>query len=648
MTGKKIFLALLTAFIAFSLWGPLPTAQAQSDAPVQVLILLTSDDEQQLSQAQTFVEANGGRTSHTFPHRALVARIPSSAMQSLAALPGVAGVFTQAIEPSTVDSYGPNASRIADVWNSLFAAQTAPMDASLMATGHPDDPNDALVAPDLPSTEYRMSLGSGAASVTPGYYQTSEYMAGSVAVGIVLVESDGSGDPSTEDWTLAEKQEVFDEIVTGLNWWAEMEPRANLSFVYDDHFSNPLPTSVEPISRPYSDQKYWVAEAMGGLGYDAHFYFTQVRDYNNDLRDAYQTDWAFTIFVVDSSADGDNRFSDNYFAYAYLGGPFMVMTYGNNGYGSHNMDAVAAHEMGHIFLALDQYYSAYQPCTRSSGYLGVENQNSEYGDCASDVSSIMRGGILPYSADELDLYAAGQIGWRDSDGDDILDPLDTELPISIDSASVVSDSVVVSGTAEIVPYPSPSRTSVTINTLTGVQYRFNGGDWRQATADDGAFDSTSEAYYFTASLPPGLHTLEVVAVDSAGNVSQVDATETFYILDPVDGGLNTELHRLSGAACIGNPVNVSGMAYHLERGTVIGVEYHINGGPWQPASAQDSAFDSDYEPFTISTDSLQAGTYLVEARAADGEGNTEVNFASYEFTVAEKYFVFLPFVVKRP
>ncbi|MBU0703314.1 MAG: hypothetical protein KKC18_05550 [Chloroflexi bacterium] len=647
MTGKKFTLTLLITIVTLSLWPGVPTAQAQDNTPVQALILLVNDDPNQLTQVKDFIEAQGGQTRHTFPNRAVIAAVPPDTIQSLAALPGVANVFTQAVDPSSVEKYGPNALHIASVWNSLVAPQATPPNMSLMTTGHPDDPDDALTAPDLPPAGGTMLLAtSTSSSITPGYYQTSEYLAGTVAVGIVLVESDGSDDPSTEDWTSTEKQQVFDEIVAGLNWWAEMEPRAHLNFVYDDHFSNPLPTSVEPISRPYYDQRYWIADAMSGMGYDASSYFTQVRDYNNNLRAAYQTDWAFTIFVVDSSADSDNRFSDNYFAYAYLGGPFMVMTYGNNGYGTSNMDAVTAHEVGHIFHALDQYYSANQPCTRRAGYLDVENQNSQYGDCTSDETSIMRGGTYPYRVDAIDPYAAGQVGWRDSDGDDILDPLDTDLPISIASVSVDDDSVTVSGTTEIIPYPSPSRTSVTINTLAGVQYRFDGGAWLQAAANDGSFDGTSEGYHFTTSLPPGLHRLEVVAVDSAGNVSEANATETISILDPVDGGLNTELHQLSGAASTGNPVNINGTAYHLQGGIVTNVEYRINGGPWQSVEAQDGAFDSDYEPFTLSTDSLEAGTYLIEARAADAEGNTEVNFASQEFTVVEKHFIFLPLVVR--
>jgi hypothetical protein len=469
-------------------------------------------------------------------------------------------------------------------------------------------------------------------------------MAGSVAVGIVAVESDGSVDPSTEDWTSDEKQHIFGEIVTALNWWAELEPRANLRFVYNDHFSNPLPTGVEPIGRPQHDEQYWIADAMSALGYDAPSYFTRVRDYNNGLRTAYQTDWAFTIFVVDSSADSDNRFSDGYFAYAYLGGPFMVLTYGNNGYGPGSMDAVAAHEMGHIFHALDQYYSAQQPCTRRSGYLDVENQNSQYGSCASDVGSIMRGGTYPYTGASIDPYAAGQIGWRDSDGDDILDPLDTDLPVSIASVSVNGDSVIVSGTAEIVPYPSPGRTSVTINTLTGVQYRFDGGDWQPATADDGTYDGTAQGYHFVASLSPGLHTMEVAAVDSAGNVSDVFATETIAILDPVDGGLNTELWpdaHVSG----GEASTIGGVAYDLQGSAIADVQYRVDDGAWQSVSADDGAYDSDYEFFILPIGSLKAGTYLVQARAVDVDGSVEVNFASQQVTVANVRTIFLPIVV---
>ena len=502
--------------------------------------------------------------------------------------------------------------------------------------------NDVIVAPDLPTGKLSQTA---APSGAPGYYQTSAYMAGSVAVGIVLVQCDGSLAPCTESWTTEEKQLIYNKIVAATQWWALLEPRAHLSFVFDDHFTQPLPTRVEPIARPYSDVGIWAADAMKALGYNAPFYLTSVRNYTNQLRATYHTDWAFTLFVVDSSNDSDGQFSGGFFAFACLGGPFMVMTFNNGGYGPDNMDLVAAHEIGHIFYALDQYPSALQACTIRSGYLSVENQNSGYSSCALNVNSIMRNPMVAYPGNAIDPYAAGQVGWRDSDGDGILDPLDVELPVGMTVISQTSSGVIVSGTAEIVPYPSPTQPSVTINILTGVQYRFDRGDWQQATADDDSFDGTLEGYHLAASLLPGRHALQVAALDSAGNESAIYATGVVTVLDSIDGGLTTQLYLPSGNFSAGKVITISGEAFELQSGVVANVQYRMDGGLWRPAQAQDGAFDSGGEPFTLAVDPLPVGTHLIEARATDVNGKTEVNFASQQVTV-KMYTAFLPIVIR--
>ena len=648
---KKQIIKYLITILVLALWSPISSGQSQTNAPVQALILLNSgsSNAQQLAQVKALVEESGGRATHIFPYQAVIATVPSEAVQALMTLTSVAAVFTDPVELAAVEQFDPQARRWAAVWNDLIAPQPSTADGIGLIEEHPlDDQEDAFLAPDLPADN--VLDVAGAPSITPGYYQTSEYMAGSVAVGIILVESNGALDPSSEDWTSSEKTQVFSEIVAGLNWWAELDARANLSFVYDDHFSNPLPTSVEPITRPYGDQQYWITEAMAALGYNAPSYFTRVRDYNSALRNAYQTDWAFTIFVVDSSADGDNRFSDGFFAYAYLGGPYLVMTYGNNGYGPSNMDAVAAHEVGHIFHARDQYPGAYQACTYRSGYLDVENQNSQYGNCIVNDTSIMRGQIFPYQSRAIDSYAAGQVGWRDSDGDSILDPLDTALPVNIGSISQTDDWAILHGTAEIVPYPSPSRTSVTINTLTGVKYRVNQGAWQFAQADDGVFDETSEGYSLTVkALPAGRNTLEMAALDTAGNVSDVYASTTIDVFDPVDGGLNTELYPLTNGLFVDMQTTIHGTAYDLAGNPVKNVEYRINGDAWRFAEPADGIFDSDYESFTLPIKANSLGKYVVDARAMSGAGHMEVNFASQEIEITNQsgFAVFMPLVAVK-
>lgn len=617
------------------------TSVSPEEELVLALILLRNGNLSELSQIQNHIQAKGGQVTHTLPFQALVANVTVTSIPDLTHLPGVAAVYTQPVDLATLDHFDPAARRFAGVWNSLLAPQpVAPLNG--MQAEHPETEEDALIAPDL-SPDSQISAAGGAIISTPGYLQTSDYMAGSVAVGIILVESNGTVDRSSENWTPAEQQLVFNEIVAGLNWWANLEPRAKLTFVYDEHSSQPLPTRVEPITRPYADQQYWISDAMKALGYQAPSYFTQVRDYNNALRTFYHTDWAFTIFVVDSSADSDHRFSDNRFAYAYLGGPFMVMTSGNNGYGPDNMDAVTAHEVGHIFHALDQYGGAGQGCSLRSGYLAVENLNSESGGCPSNVNSIMRGQISPYTLRAIDPYAAGQVGWRDSDGDNILDPLDVTLTLTANDPVLDGNRLTLTGEAEIIPYPSPSRPSVTISQIKRVQYRLDERAWQQASASDGAFDSPLESYSLAFSpLLPGLHTLTVGAVDSFSNALSPAVSQIFIMPDPIAGSPDTKLYapdeNLSEQALV-----VSGVAYHTQPGGVIAtVQYRLNGGPWQVAQAQDGSFDSNYEPFALTFGSPPPGPYLIEAFASDSSGNTEAVWARQEIQIPQVIKLFIP------
>ncbi len=80
-----------------------------------------------------------------------------------------------------------------------------------------------------------------------GFYDTSEYLIGNIAVGIVLLESNGAIDASTEDWTAEEEANVVNEIRAGLEWWIARNPSAKLTFKYDIHYK--VPTSYEPITR---------------------------------------------------------------------------------------------------------------------------------------------------------------------------------------------------------------------------------------------------------------------------------------------------------------------------------------------------------------------------------------------------------------
>jgi hypothetical protein len=507
-----------------------------------------------------------------------------------------------------------------------------------------DDPSPREGHFEAPEPPLEMTLSSGSAD--PSYYQTSEYMIGSVAVGLILPESNGALDAQLNDWTPEQRERVGDEVREALQWWVRQSPVAPLTFVIDDHARVPVPTVYEPITRPQSEEGLWIGDALANLGYSGASYWTQVRDYVNDLRDTYQTDWAFAIFVVNSEGDADGAFADNYFAYAYLGGPFMVMTYSNAGYGIEYMDAVVAHEVGHIFRALDQYSVAHVPCTARAGYLGVETQNSQQPGCHSDVPSIMRGGIFPYVTESIDAYARGQLGWLDSDSDGIYDPVDTTPELSAEIESRAGNEWDFSGNAVDVPYPSPSRPAATINTVS-VEYSIDGAAWRPADPLDGSFDSPYEDYSLELSLnASGNHHIFVRARNSAGNVS--DAVRHVSVVpDAVDGGLDTWLDPNS-LAPRSNSYTLRGIASSYNDDGAPGdmldrIEYRISGGAWQSVEARDGAIDSHEENYSIAL-VLPAGSYQLEVRAMDATGRVEQKVAAAQLVV--QFDTFLPMLGK--
>lgn len=326
---------------------------------------------------------------------------------------------------------------------------------------------------------------------------TSDFMIGSAVVSIVFPESDGTIDPNIENWDDTRKGQVLSKIMSGLDWWTHQNPRSPLSFTY---VTQTVPTKYEPITRPYYDESLWIPDVMSKLGYNGTR-FASTRAYANDLRQQYHTDWAWVIFVVDSQVDANGKFADGYFAYSYLGGPFTVMTYDNDGYGIENMDVVAAHETGHIFNALDEYAGASSPNAYSMGYFPTINGNHAYASSANDPDSIMRGGIRW----SLDSWAKQMIGWRDADNngrDDILDRPPTLTLSQPTQSSAQGSGTDFSGEARVNVLPRQNNASgfgFTVDTIAKVEYKLADGTWGEAQAADGKFDGPDENFVINIS-----------------------------------------------------------------------------------------------------------------------------------------------------
>lgn len=443
----------------------------------------------------------------------------------------------------------------------------------------PDTVNDAKVAIDTacPASENSTwgeegglvppdVLGGGGGQVggAPSAIQTSEFMAGTAVYSVVFVESSGGSgncspaDPQTENWSAIRQQEVLTEINDGLTgFWARRSNSPPVSFFLDNWGSRA--TSCEPINRPSSDQGKWIADVLTGMGYPTAptwpDYMIAARSFANARRAAFGTDWAFTIFVVDSLNDPNGAFSDYRVAYAYLNGPFLVMTYDNGDtYGIGLMDRVTAHETGHIFGAGDEYAGG---CSTSEtlGYLNEPNTSCNSGGNTGDIS--IMGEVSEVQSPVVDVSDSARkaVGWRNpapgepgpGGGRTVVDVVrSSDAFINVYSPDPTADATPsYSGTGTQYPFPAGGTNTngiqhspTAIGKVEKAQWSVDGGGYFDASPADGAWDEYTEAFNFTSSaLPSGTHTFRARSISNFGHISADDfaSRDDLTIDQDVDG-----------------------------------------------------------------------------------------------------------------
>lgn len=364
----------------------------------------------------------------------------------------------------------------------LYNERTKRLSRVTTCNANLDDENliyEELLGYKLPSLDATISdTGFGATTYDAGNTETSLYLIGSVAVGVFF---DSEIDAPTRDYN-------FSEIASALYLLSVMEPNAHLRF-------------------------YCVKETgnVGGL-----------YEYVNNLRNTLFTNWAFITHVSTAGRCGAEYF-----------GPEIFIN--NNNFST--MQFKVWHEMMHVFGAADQYQSANCPPTTAWGYLNIVNANSQNANGAGyffQGSGESIDDLMMY-VDCFDMctYTRGQIGWRDSDGDGIFDPLDT-FPDTTIISKVGVNNIVYTGTAKDKPLFNEYRkyNGATINIITKVEYRINGGAWMEVKPTDGVFDSGIEDFTFTTpDLPKGTYKVETRATNSVGNIETSYAKDEFKIAD---------------------------------------------------------------------------------------------------------------------
>jgi len=219
---------------------------------------------------------------------------------------------------------------------------------------------------------------------------TSDYLEGSIAVGIVMV----SGSTDALRLSEAERTKIVAEVQNGLSFYATTNRTAGLTFVYDIQHVK-VTAAAGPSGGDYEAMEApWRDAAMAALGFSGSW--TGVEQYVEQIRQNLGTRWTYCAFFT--------KYPLHHFAYASR--PRLVMHYDNGDWGPDNIDRVFAHETGHIFGAPDEYASSDCGCGGAFGRWGKPNLN-----CANCAPGGGDSCIMKKNDWTMCPYTPAHVGW---------------------------------------------------------------------------------------------------------------------------------------------------------------------------------------------------------------------------------------------
>ncbi len=404
MMRIKGFSTILIIVIS-SLLPVSPGAETFEDLGLHPVAIIVDDHAFETFEGlREILEKKGAKGLHLFPPDLLYGYVPA----------GFGPLDLGDLDATMVDSADDPSLELLDavtrdVTRALFEEREEDTYWTPTGTGPINDVLRRVPTEIIEKTKYTGPL-QGAPSELQGersVQQNSEFMIGTVLVNIIFPESAGG----SEDWTDDEIAAALRDLTKGCQNYQLKAVWTNLTFIYNYKEYQRIPVSLEPIEGDWNSDPIWISQAMSYIGYVDGSDMMRTHVFNNDTRTEFGTDWVFTAYVVDASVNECWQGpAGQYAAYAYLGGPYLVVPYPSCGYGTGlGFSKVFIHEMSHIFWALDEYASAEQSCTARSGYLNYENRNTLFNPCQATVPCIMQSG-LQESPLPVCYYTLGQVG----------------------------------------------------------------------------------------------------------------------------------------------------------------------------------------------------------------------------------------------
>jgi subtilisin-like proprotein convertase family protein len=568
-----------------------------------------------------------GIMMHAYGARLAVARLPLGA-EAILAQAGMVAHYERAVDPAEVAGSTLDEQRFVRVFDNRYYAPATPralVSTMLRAARPAGAPFEATpsVAPVAAPPPLRI-VGPGFDAAPPPVVDrnTTPFASGTIVVSIVLPESNGVAEPSTEDWTEDAIVETYQKVQTALESFQRTEPNADLHFIL--HYesspgSGGLPGTVDSDYElgKHADFNDSAGEAMVSAPILARLVGHAVTqdqvwdasyEYLNALRDRYKADGAYYIKVANNrSSTGGLR------AHAYINGPWTTLS---TDYGWETF----MHETGHIFGALDEYCpDQCIPTTAQQGYLGMPNANATLrpggdginGGQGEDMSSLMMYNV----PSNVQGYSRGAWGWLDTDGDGILEVRDT-LPKSALTAVVSGARVRLQGTVTDVPATRIWGDGASFNKITLLEYRASdrpGAPWL-AVPVTGTVRGVATVDLDLGAFPRGTQSIDVRAVNSVGNVEPAPQKVTFTVSGTAAN--SAPRVRLATSSAVGSTrstFTLDASSFDFD-GDAVQVRFDTNG---------DGRFDTPFAATTRTTARFASpGVYTAVVEAKDARGAT--------------------------
>ncbi|MCE9576318.1 MAG: hypothetical protein K8W52_24435 [Deltaproteobacteria bacterium] len=591
---------------------------AKTPASLLVLDPTTAD----VPGLRAHLHALGGGVIAELPPRLVIAQVPAGA-DAITANLGVVARFDRPVEPGELAGATTDEDRFTAVYANRWFAQI-PRAIQLAPRRQPRAKGETFEAQPTRGHVTKGIVGPGGPGPQPDPEDqvSVPYASGTIVVSIVLPESNGSIDPSTEDWNEQSIRETYLKVQAALDTFVAADPNANLRYIVhyesapaDGGLAGTVDTGYEFGQRAqwndYARESEATAAVLGkilGRTVDANDLYTAALEYDKNLRDRYHADGAFFVIVA-----ANQNYTASLRAHAYINGPWTVL---DSSYGYETF----AHEFGHIHGAYDEYCpdACSQPVS-IQGYLGIYNANATYrtGDVGGGINNgngENEPSLMQYNdPTNINGYTRASWGWVDLDGDGIVDVRDT-LPQSALDVTVAGNTVHVTG--RITDQPATrfyGGTKYSVNRITALEYRVGhapAAPWFRVRLGD---DTRGKADLDLAllDLPAGTHELWLRAVNSVGN-REVAKRTMVTVAGAINAAPRVRLDLDRATAGASTPVTAQAVAIDGD-GDALEFRFDTDGN-----GLYDTGWSSNA---TVTFTPARTGLVQVGVQVRDGHGN---------------------------